>query len=409
VDGKLSAITMKISKQLLWVVGNPLKLRFRVPALICEKFAIPRVRQIEPLDALAVFVLALYLVFTFVLFFSWVEPSLRGTGPWRIGADSGTYQDIADVFSDDSVLLSPTQNLLGPVLLAIWLKSSFLIALFNTGLLVVSLLMLRRTRLWVFLFWVLWNPLTFSALTTLNKEIFALLSAVSFWRWLQHKRWTWICIALLSSCFTRWEQFVVIILFLSMLRIKHRGYAIILLLIVLSAACYLGGRLLVSDYPIGAQSAVTDALTWVSLQGFYFLAFPIRLLVALTSQVMQFWVPFLDTRRFYDMQTGMFLLGNQLCMCLMLFLLWLKSLLTLSNDASYFLAIFAVTYCAAPLNQPRYFYFCYIFAAMMLADTSSDSRRASVPIHPAQLAALPCAPGPPASRVHTISAITLLF
>lgn len=380
---------MKTSRQLLWGVVNPLKVRFRVPHLICCKIAIPRSRPIVPLDALAVFALALYLLFTFVLFLSWVEPSLRGTGPWRIGADSGTYQDIANVFSDDSVLLSPTQNLLGPVLLAMWLKTSFSIALFNTGLLVVSLLMLRRTRWWAFLFWVLWNPLTFSALTTLNKEIFALLSAVSFGRWLQHRRWTWLCIALLSSCFTRWEQFVVILLFLFMLRIKHRGYAVLSLLTVLSAACYLGGRFLVSDYPIENQSAVTDALTWASLRGFYFLVFPIRLLVALTSQVMQFWVPFLDTRRFYDMQTGMFLLGNQLCMCLMLFLLWLKGLLTLANDAFYFLAIFAVTYCAAPLNQPRYFYFCYIFAAMMLADSGPDARPASVPIHPARLAPLP--------------------
>lgn len=362
-----------------WKANHPLRWKIRLFNPVSCKLSMA--------DAVMLCVLALYLIISALLFSSWVEPSLRGASNWRIGADSITYQNFAESYDDNAVLVSVYENFFGPAMLWLWLKDAWLIALFNISLFLVSLLLLNSVRLWVFLFWILGNLLTFPSLSTLNKEILALFSAVVFWRWLSSRHWSWLCLALISSIFTRWEQIFVILLCVIMLRVKNRRRALIALLFGLSVALYAVGHQSENlDFEI-YQSIVTHALNVASAHGLYFMVFPLRLVVALVSQIVQFWVLF-DIHRFYDLQTGLFVLSDQLCMCLMLCVLWRQRILKLSNDAVYFLAIFAITYCAIPMNSPRHLYFGYVLGAIVIANAKycNSADRAAAPTFSHKLA-----------------------
>ncbi len=357
-----------MSNSLLWKVTDPQAWKFPVPFLPKVRLMIPRLGL---MDVVAICFLALYLLACGVLFTSWVEPSLRGSSEWRIGADSSTYEVFAENLYP---FLSVTENEIGPVMEASLLKERWAFAVFNVTLFLASLLMLRQVRFWIFLFWVLINPLTFSALLTLNKEIFAFVSAVALWRWLHDPRKRWLALALISAFCARWEQVFVIIVFFVMRRIKRRNLAMLGLIILISLVLALALSYIEIE-GFEEHSASSRALTALEAKGLYFADFPVKLAIALTSRILLFWEPFFDSRRLHDLQTGLFVLGNQLCMCAALGWLALKKRLELANDVAYFLLIYAMIFCAAPLNQPRYFYAIYVLAALAISELPIPSKK----------------------------------
>lgn len=280
------------------------------------------------------------------------------------------YAAISASWSPTQSLITPGANLFGPVMLALWLRSFQNIAIFNVTLFLLALFLLRKERWDIFIFWILINPLTFPSLLTLNKEILTLFCAVLFFRWLKTRRMPWYLSSVILSAAVRWEQAFVLLLFLPMMYFRHRRRAVLSLIIMLSV---MGPFLKIAFDSITTgtgQSVVTDTLSRLQGFGLYFAVLPLKLVVMLTSEVVQFWNVF-DDRRLHDLQTGLFVLGHQLCMCALLLLSWYKRLTKLSLDTTYFIVIYAVIYCAAPLNQPRYFYFIYVLAVLVLSSVGS--------------------------------------
>ena len=349
---------------------------FAIPDSLRWRVRPSSILRLRAFNCSALAFLTIYLIVCGFLFSAWVEPSLRGSNDWRVGADSLVYMEAADNWVGGQSLVTPTANFLGPVMIALWLRDPREIALFNVALFLCALFVLLDKSRYIFLFWILVNPLTFPSLLTLNKEILCLFCAVLFWRWLLTRQTLVLVAAIGLSAVVRWEQAFVLLAFIAMLRIKNRRKALASLILGISIASPIV-RVYLDPTQLGEeQSAVTGLLVKLQDYGLYALVLPAKVLSALTSQIVQFW-DLLDFKRLHDLQTGVFVLGDQLSMCAILLFAWKRKLLRLSNEAVYFIAIYVVIYCAAPLNQPRYFFFCYVLIAAVIANSPSRSLRAA--------------------------------
>ena len=208
------------------VFHNPLTAKFRLATVI------------------ALLLLLAYLGLCFWIFVAWARPETEGVGHIRLGADSATYYalgELADQRGGLGVpLLSLTQNLIGPLSLILLLKTASSIALFNLLLFLIALAVassIEGVRFHVFTLLVICDAETMSALTTVNKEIFALFSVVLFAKYLEGRSKWMLLLVLLSSIMARWEQAAIIIFFLFAEKaFRHRGHALILLVALMTIA-----------------------------------------------------------------------------------------------------------------------------------------------------------------------------
>jgi hypothetical protein len=187
-----------------------------------------------------------YLVVSYFIFFEAVAPVANFHFKPIIQADSPTYWAASGVrptnFVDQvDVGADASSNLFGPVLEAELLRTDFNVALFNSLIFVFCLSILRSMPQFdraTFLLLMMMNPFLILSMVTLNKEIFALAGMVVFIRYTEAMRFraAWLALALTLSLFARWEQVVVLLLYvayeskLSPLRSRRRwGVAITVL------------------------------------------------------------------------------------------------------------------------------------------------------------------------------------
>lgn len=325
------------------------------------------------LNAVALAVLAFYLVLLVPAFLYFVNPSLEGRNHWRVAADSITYLGVASAIENGSEItrfISVTQNLMMPTYQAIILGSNTNIALFNVALFLLSLFILVRTfkemKLYIFLPLVLLTPLTFAGLLTLNKEIFVFFSAVLFLNWLvTRNKFVFLFLALFSLVL-RWEQAFIIVSFAILLKLPICPKKVFILLVVVMSAVFpiVHSALNVPEY---VRSELIMKLNFLQDKGLFFLIFIPKLLIALTSQLVRWWPPLFEENRIYDLQNGFFVTANQLCMTGLAIWVWRKDLWRIHNKLVYFVVIHVLVLCAAPLNQPRYYYMLYIVVAAFVA------------------------------------------
>ena len=315
--------------------------------------------------------LVFYLCLASAAFYGFVDDSLQGWNRWRVGADSSTYVSVAEQVhdADDLVpLLGFAQNLILPVIVAVSLKSTLNIALFNIVIFLFSIYLLGKTlpdfKFYVFLPFALLAPTTFSALLTLNKEIFTLLSAVLVLRWLVTGSRLLLVLLIMLSLVLRWEQAMVIALF-AVIRILNWPPKRVfwMLLLGISVLFPLAHSAITLPPNLKVSSGLIEEMNKLQDRGLYFLLFVPKLVTALTSQIFRWWIPLLDRERFFDLQTGLFVIGNQLCMVGLAIFAWKKKLWRLKNRIVYFAVVYLVVFCSAPLNSPRYLYMIYIVVA----------------------------------------------
>jgi uncharacterized membrane protein len=167
-----------------------------------------------------------------VLYFVYVGPSLDGTSDLKIGADSGTYLWNAGLhrdalsakwgFSDDTTpveLVSSGGSLIGPVMIARLLRSNFLILCFNYLLFFFSVRLFAQSvplRAPLLTLLLIVNPAILVSLLTLNKEILVLISLAMLCKYLSSDRRSRLLLygSLLVALFARWQQFLIMIVFL---------------------------------------------------------------------------------------------------------------------------------------------------------------------------------------------------
>jgi hypothetical protein len=166
-----------------------------------------------------------YLIVCYGVFFQDIAPVANFYFRPIIGNDTTAYWDASGVrttnFADqDQSGPDASSNLFGPVLEAQVLRTDLNVTLFNSLLFIVCLSILRSMPEFdraTFLLLMMVNPFLLTALITLNKEIFAVAGIVVFVRYTGATRFRlwWLCLALVLSLFARWQQLLVLLLYLA--------------------------------------------------------------------------------------------------------------------------------------------------------------------------------------------------
>lgn len=137
-----------------------------------------------------------------------------------------------------------------------------------------------------------------------------------------------------------------------------------------------------SDPTKESSSALFAQINILQSYGLYFVLLIPKLVITLLSQVVRFWKPISEPDRIHDLNNGLFVILDQLSLCLVLLAATVKKLWKTNGYLTYFCAICAVIYLSAPENSPRYLYILFVLLAIALAapelQNSLSSRRAAI-------------------------------
>ena len=164
-----------------------------------------------------------YLVVSYGIFFDAIAPVANFSVQPIIAADSGVYWEASGarpvMFREHPDLgADPSGNLFGPVLEAKVLRTDFNVCVCNCLLFMLCLWAMRAMPEFdraTFLLLMMANPFLIAALISLNKEIFALTGIIFFIRYTRSNRFrlAWLTLALSLSLFARWQQVLVMLIF----------------------------------------------------------------------------------------------------------------------------------------------------------------------------------------------------
>lgn len=346
----------------------------------------PLLRRRPLSDWVFVACFALYAMVCVFIYFRYVEPWIAGEISTRIGADSDRLWDFAKEAQQSSAdaqpLISATSNLLGPVAVGMLLRNGFAVMCFNFLLFGIAMKVVDSipgvtTALVGFL--LLLNAELLPALTTLNKEIFALLASALTVKYLYSTRRSKLLLGavLLVSAFARWEQVALLILYFLLRRFpfRNRPWRAILFLVAAITVVYpISFRLLGIDphaFDWLMQGATTQI--WINniqnSYGFFLLVVP-KILLLMTGELHspQYYDPHYWSENFSaDPQNMLFLP----LACLAFTVIFIYALYTkrmqLSRPVAFLSAITLIVTAAAPFTQPRYIFGVYVMLCIEVA------------------------------------------
>ena len=341
-------------------------------------------RQRPASEWLLVGTLSVYLLACLWIYFAYVQPWIAGITEIRIGADSDHYWEVIRQMSTggSTNLVSLTGNFLGPVLLGATLKTGFAVMCFNVlvfGLAMKVAASIPQLNKALFGFLMLANAELLPALTTLNKEIFALLASVLIAKYFYSDRPSKLLLlfAVVASIAARWEQAMILLLFIAIRHspLRTRPKLTLALLIGLITVTYpVAFRVLGVDPEIFAGilengNLIVKLNSIQSAYGFPVVVLPKMLMtvagkLAKPSYLLQ--GEFLQGD-FADPQQDIFQpLG---CAAFLIVLAWcaFKRRLTLRKPLIVLSAITMIITAVTPFIQPRYTYGTYVWLCVELA------------------------------------------
>jgi uncharacterized membrane protein YhaH (DUF805 family) len=289
--------------------------------------------------------------------------------------------------SKGTELVTVGGNFLGPVLLATLVKSLTGIAVVNVAIFLAGLGLASRlpgVKFGRFFFLMILNPTLTPALLTVNKEIFAMLGAILFVRYVSAEKRSVSALALLFvvSMLARWEQAFVTCVMLALesrfspLRARKK--------VVL--ACIVG--IITFTYPVIVRTGVFDLSGMISFAqmgtlgpilnniqaayGFPLILVP-KVLLNLFGHLASpsaFINDFL-TGDSSDVQNFYVIPLSELAMLLVIIAMTVKRKWDLRKPSIYWCAIYIVVTAVSPVIQPRYQYPVYVIFALELSGLSN--------------------------------------
>ena len=345
--------------------------------------------------------ISLYIAFSLLLFFIWVNPSLTDETGDHIAADANTYMYFADSLREGRnepwVLYSMAtfpNNLWGPVFLGLLIRSTVAIVVVNYTILFFAIWLLHRAldlKLGLLFFLILMNVTTFISLLSLNKEIFDLLVIGLFIYYLGHgsrgRRRVALVAALVISVICRFETTVCIVAYLVIesrcnifRRQRKTTLAIVLLALSISLPASITGLMsmrLDEALLTGSSGSIMLLLDNLQLHYLFFVAVIPKILDNLFAQLISFnsWPSY----NLEDAANTFFLFGNNMANLVLIALLIFKKRFSLGRNLVYFACLSAIFMSISPVIQPRYFYGVYIVLCV-------DAALIEQPQHAAELA-----------------------
>ena len=330
-----------------------------------------------------------YLGICVIIFFQWVNPSLEGRTNQHIAADSTTYMYMADVVSGRqrdpwvlAALASFPNTFWVPVLFALALRTTVLIALGNLVLFWVSIELFKRSSeisVGLFLFFLLLNPTTTVSLLSVNKEIVDLfIMALFCYFWTAGHKWV-LFLALLFSLVNRYEVCLALLIFIairSRLNPLRRRRLLMLLVVVLGLNFFLPllvSRILSSRFEEASGGGLVAFLDTLEMHYLYVFAVLPKILENMFGELLN--VSHWSSYSMDDPANSYILFFNNIAsMVVVLFLAWKRSL-RLRNDWVYLASVGAVVMSISLVNQPRYFYFCFVLLCLQAAQSRAIEQR----------------------------------
>lgn len=342
-----------------------------------------------------VFAMFAYVAICAVLFVQLVNPTLTAGTDRRVAADSGTYLYMADVVREGrydplvwAALASFPNTHWMPVLIALALKNTFVMAIANFLLFWLSIHLFTRSaaiNTGVFLFFLLLNPTTTVSLLAVNKEIVDMFVVALFCHFLDARRKWALLLALGTALINRYEVCVALIAFLvieSRLNPwrERRVVTIVVLIVLLSislpliAAKTLNARFFEASYAVTSTGLVAF-LDQLEMHYLFALVIIPKVLENLFGEL--FNVPGWARYTLEDLASSYVLLFNNLATAIvLLFLAWKRSL-KISSEWIYLALTIGVFMSISLVVQPRYFYLCYVLFCFQ-----ASQLRSGQPVNP---------------------------
>jgi hypothetical protein len=343
---------------------------------------------------LCIWALGLYLAFCMGCFFEFEQPRLNHDSYVRFGADSPTYWDAVQYRSEHAdrgnQLVSFTGNLLGPVAIGMVLKNGFAVVLFNIFLFFLAVEIactIPGVDRYILVFLLAINAETAPVLSTLNKEIMVLLSALLIAKYIYSKRRSWLLFAtaLFVSLFARWEQIAILLVFLFLRRKgsfleRHPRLAICSVIGVYTVAYTLIARLpgsgidAFTQYTKGANTIVKLNNIQASF-GFPLVVVP-KIIMDIFGELLRplTFLGEFGTLGFGDIHSMIIMPLFSIALITVLVVAYRKGKLNPERPVAMLIIIYFITTAVTPFVQPRYNYFVYVLLCLELAKREPDGQ-----------------------------------
>jgi hypothetical protein len=272
--------------------------------------------------------------------------------------------------------------LLGPVALALLLKSAAAVALFNFALFVISFWCVKSIRgadPYVFGLLLMLNAETAVSVVTLNKEIFTIISLVLLAKYVYSEKRSKLLLLLLLgiSLLARWEQAFIILMFLLLRKgwFKYRPWFSITLVVggislmypLLTHGVDMSGF---TDQAEGGRAIVL--FNALQAHGGYFLAIVPKIVMSTAGALTTPWYFFgaytaLDPN---DLQNRFAVHFHEVAIVALFGWALFKKKFNLREPIPFFIALYLVVTAVNPFIQPRYQYPVYVLLCLQMAMSS---------------------------------------
>lgn len=334
--------------------------------------------------------------------FLWLigRDALEELHPFQFFADSNTYhRTFRGDTNFEGSLVGVDANYLGPmVMLALAQDNIYIVMLLNVALFsgsVWHISRLLRLDAFVVALGLMLSPITVSSLLSVNKEIFLFPFLALALHARVHRSVLALLMAALCAVLVRWQLLIFFLLVLALAGplalTRHRGLTIFALLLVLSVAYRLIHPIIepilsyveasFESYEGGGSGLFEWSLA-LQNEGLYFLVFPIKAVHLLFGMGLKLDKIFMPEEIYNDLFIG----GHCLVALIVLSWMWARGLLRIQHDLVAVAVVFLAVFCVTPIFAPRYLYFVYVLAILVLAGAPADlgrrkpARRRQVPV-----------------------------
>ena len=332
-----------------------------------------------------------FVILTLGLYFEAVSPVADFWFQPYVQADANTYWELSGVrpgaFAPDQADSDSGPQFgggsLGPVLQAKIFRTDLGILLSNFAMLALIFWVVSTMKefdLSTFTLLLLLNPLLFSVVATLNKEIFAVTGLILFLRYMTAKRFRFLLLmaALLISTGGHWQQAAVLLLLCCLgsrfSPFRNKPWASVVTILLFFTVAYALVFHLVPIVIAGllAQAAAGHTIVILdNIQGNF--GFPLVVIPKILMNVMGYFSTpsyFLErywTEDFSNWYNQIFTQAQEFLTTALLFGLLIFRKLPVKQPLVYLLVIYFILTAINPMVQPRYEYPAYVLMCLQVA------------------------------------------
>jgi hypothetical protein len=329
-----------------------------------------------------------YLTFCWACFFWFEQPRIDHESGYRFGADSPTYWDYVDYRKEHvdtkSNLVRFDANYFGPVAIGTILQSAIAVNFLNILLFFLAVEVactIPGVDRYKLIFLLMICSETAPALVTLNKEIMVLVSALLMAKYLYSKKRSLLLLGVifLFSFVTRWEQIVILLVFLFLQRRgsvfqRNPWFAVSTVIAGLTVSyglvAMVAGPAMVSFTRFADGGGTIVLLNKIQAHfGFPLVMIP-KILMDVSGEVLRpySFLKGMSTRtNFSDIHTWFILPAFSLAMIPVLVIAYRRGRLDPRRPTALLAIIYLLVVAITPFAQPRYNYFVYVLLALELA------------------------------------------